>query len=898
MALTLYPNLPGTRVETTFNWVKTVSSATNATKAVIIFGTAVDGPVMEPVRLTGVSSGVSLFGDLDSVDTASKRKTLLARGIREASEAGCNDIYCVRVSGKSAELSPAYTGANLILKALYGGEKYGNSAGTDGIGVLISENAINIVDINGIAYSVPFVDGVTTYQQLIEAINYGSNTYKVKAESRGESDPTVAVRSHKPGIITGSVAGPYNIVPGTNDTLKFASVDGDTNSSAGFTVSFPGTKGSIVNASAKTNNYFIMRGVNDVISLNSTEMSEGVFEDVCILLDTEDSKFFTGSELAARLQTVINSNSTLTGSGSLTFTVAFATSPNSKFTISVPTADPQVDEFALDYSRSTIAQTLGYTSSFAAGASAVTAVAVDFNVIQNGNDRFSINEDCQYARDIVVGAGYYTIANLVTAINTAITASGSSVVCSNNAGAFTFTSNRYGSQSSVGVSNGSTDFLPVIGYNGTLTATQGTGFAKFLDVATSREVADRITSASNQVNAIPYYVSESSVGVKIYSALRGSGGSIVTSTNSTSTINATLGIVQSRTYSGSEGNLPVTLPSSADSTFKVKYMAGGDSEVGLTDDQYMDYLATAYEIFEEKEGPNIAVALGANIFVDKLGNINLRNAYNLARFCMKRTNIGNYTHGVICMEPIKNPNQTNINVRAQAHCSYDFAINYKSGYCTSSNVFDDYISVTNGVSSPVNIRAFLTVISGPEGIFYQNTVGTYVGSMEAAYAGSATALNLDQSTTEKAIKGPIGLYYKYGKGQLNDLVGARFLTFYAEDGVVKSVLDVTYDEKGATYDNLFTFSLASAVVNGLQKVFKPYYGLAFNAVYKNAMGSAAKAFMDNMVQMGYLENYTYSLENVATASRMAECIAKVSIQTPGELKRVNLIVNMTNQISS
>ena len=103
-----YANLPGIRTQTSFDFVKKVAASTASTQAVLVIGTARDG-TDELVRLTSTALGFNQYGAMSDANNESERRSHLVRGIAEVSDAGCNDIWCLRIGGTKASLNPTYT---------------------------------------------------------------------------------------------------------------------------------------------------------------------------------------------------------------------------------------------------------------------------------------------------------------------------------------------------------------------------------------------------------------------------------------------------------------------------------------------------------------------------------------------------------------------------------------------------------------------------------------------------------------------------------------------------------------------------------------------------------------------------------------------------------------------
>lgn len=97
----MYPNLPGMLVEfkdggsaLRFNQVQA------STDSLLLLGTAIDGPIMEPVAVD-VDSVEILFGS-DLKSNGAPNGSTLVHAFKQAYDAGCQDIRVMRISGQQA----------------------------------------------------------------------------------------------------------------------------------------------------------------------------------------------------------------------------------------------------------------------------------------------------------------------------------------------------------------------------------------------------------------------------------------------------------------------------------------------------------------------------------------------------------------------------------------------------------------------------------------------------------------------------------------------------------------------------------------------------------------------------------------------------------------------------
>ena len=98
----LYPNLPGHLVEFKDGGMSLRSEPiTSSTSSVLLLGTAVDGPINEPVAID-MSTIEALFGK-DALENGASNGTTLVRAAKQLHETGVRDIRVMRVTGSTAK---------------------------------------------------------------------------------------------------------------------------------------------------------------------------------------------------------------------------------------------------------------------------------------------------------------------------------------------------------------------------------------------------------------------------------------------------------------------------------------------------------------------------------------------------------------------------------------------------------------------------------------------------------------------------------------------------------------------------------------------------------------------------------------------------------------------------
>lgn len=108
----LYPNLPGMLIEFNDGGSALRFEDTDvSTDSLLLLGTAIDGPIMEPVAVDYETAELLFGSDTDS--NGVPNGTTLAHAFKQAYETGCRDIRLMRISGSAAQATIETAGKSL-----------------------------------------------------------------------------------------------------------------------------------------------------------------------------------------------------------------------------------------------------------------------------------------------------------------------------------------------------------------------------------------------------------------------------------------------------------------------------------------------------------------------------------------------------------------------------------------------------------------------------------------------------------------------------------------------------------------------------------------------------------------------------------------------------------------
>jgi hypothetical protein len=173
-----YPNLPGHLTEFKDGGLQLTKEVNPpATDSILLLGTAVDGPIMEPVKVDS-QTYETVFGKVVD-EMGIPNGATLCQGFEEAYAAGCRDIRLMRVSGAVASYVLEGTATNKVDDKVFEGllgAAFGNKAASSAFFLAEEAVAVTEVQANGVTltadkYTVElsvevadkFTDGTTVY---------------------------------------------------------------------------------------------------------------------------------------------------------------------------------------------------------------------------------------------------------------------------------------------------------------------------------------------------------------------------------------------------------------------------------------------------------------------------------------------------------------------------------------------------------------------------------------------------------------------------------------------------------------------------------------------------------------------------------------------------------------
>ena len=229
--------------------------------------------------------------------------------------------------------------------------------------------------------------------------------------------------------------------------------------------------------------------------------------------------------------------------------------------------------------------------------------------------------------------------------------------------------------------------------------------------------------------------------------------------------------------------------------------------------------------------------------------------------------------------------------------------NYAQHLMTFNNEYPMLDSVGNivldGAGRPIDLGKFISVVGGPDAIFYTSSLGRHYGPAAIAYLGLNMSIAPQAAPTNKPINGIRGLRFRLSNKQHNDILGNRIVTLKlkndngASEGIVCPVDGVTAAIQTNNYTRLSTAKVVRAVVDHVREVSEPYIGEPNTVEQRNELSAAISKRLGNLRQDGVIAGYEFVVQATQVDQVLGQCTIELSIVPPQELRKITTIVGLS-----
>ena len=347
-------------------------------------------------------------------------------------------------------------------------------------------------------------------------------------------------------------------------------------------------------------------------------------------------------------------------------------------------------------------------------------------------------------------------------------------------------------------------------------------------------------------------------------------------------------------------NAPTSeIPVGAAGSLSVTF-AGGTNGVNPTNDEMFVALsgkrdAEGYLIergaYQVLENYNVDYIYVAGVYGDsKVSPSISKNSfhYELALLCAVLTYRTKMVHGFIDMKPNTNTTLVGIQSYVEKLLAYD-----NTHYMKDSN--GDVIYDEN--NNPMDIGWYTSAVVGPEPICVSPTLGNYYGSPAIAYAALNANLKAQSAPTNKALPGCTGMRYKFSNKQLNELTANRFVTFKLKNEGVSTASKVPYVVDGCTcgastsdYARLTTVKVVTRCVDEVREVADPFIGEPNTVEQRNALAALISKRLTYLKEQGVIQYFEFEISATVEQVLIGECSIALTLVAPQELRKITTVV--------
>lgn len=286
---------------------------------------------------------------------------------------------------------------------------------------------------------------------------------------------------------------------------------------------------------------------------------------------------------------------------------------------------------------------------------------------------------------------------------------------------------------------------------------------------------------------------------------------------------------------------------------------------------YRGDLERAYKLLEGQSF-DIIVPLGVRVNWNGT-TLDTTDAHRLAEFCAQQTLTDNPAIGVI-------------NVSQPADYSLATVKEYAEGLAGTDHLYSD----TEGN----DLGRYLQVVVGRL-IFNDDLLGTYSDDAAAAYAGLLASLERHRSTTNKVVRGALGVAYQLTAAQRDALAANGFVTIYNQVGrgpVVTS--DRTAAPLGSDYDYMVTVRIATDVVKAIRLVGNAYIGEPMSMARQNALKGDIDAVLAARkdTAWGAILDYSFQLTGSLIEQIRGIFTVEVNLVPVPTLRRLRIVISL------
>ena len=325
----------------------------------------------------------------------------------------------------------------------------------------------------------------------------------------------------------------------------------------------------------------------------------------------------------------------------------------------------------------------------------------------------------------------------------------------------------------------------------------------------------------------------------------------------------------------------------------------GDDGVNLSKQQLFEKLAGkrdaegylvetgAYQLLENYT-VDYVVPVGVNAddkLVGKFDNF----AYELALFCAVASHRNHATMGVIATSSPTEPTLKAVEEHVKKLEAFENIYYMRD---SKGEVIRD---VDNNA---IDLGKYLSVIAGGDIVLNSQRLGQYSVNSPAAFAGFLSQLAVNSAPTNKVLKYARGLRVKYSNAQLDRLTANRYITLkYKGDGTTVAVVDAMQaSAPGSDYERTATMRAVRELANEIREVADPFLGEPNTTQQRNALSALLDKRLGQHKEAGTMKDYGFQLLATPYDELVGQATIELTIVPAQELRRITTVISLKPSI--
>lgn len=261
-------------------------------------------------------------------------------------------------------------------------------------------------------------------------------------------------------------------------------------------------------------------------------------------------------------------------------------------------------------------------------------------------------------------------------------------------------------------------------------------------------------------------------------------------------------------------------------------------------------------------------------------------AYELALACAAMSHRNHVTHGVIATS---SPNLPTLEAVAD---HVERLVNSAKLYYMKDN---DGNIIQDADGNRIDLGMYISILAAPDVRINNSRFGTYATNSPAIYAGFLSTLPVKSSPMNKDVPGILGLRYNLSSQQVNDLLGAGYVTYETRDNGARIVVADAPTAAAPTsdYHELVSFRAVKAAADEVRAATNPFRGESNDVANRNAMTSAIDKRLAAMKEAGAIQGYEFRVISSLADQILGRATIELTVVPPMTLKKITTIISLT-----